>query len=124
MSRPASLSLSAGIEATDALCLLQQRLLMTEKEAAAPIQDLAAIGISRDQIVTSAETKDATQQPLSPLKIHQIQGDEKMLWQQCGSLVNRVYHMESLLQTLKLAILRLETEGGLDSSQKGNDWYI
>ncbi|XP_026219923.1 coiled-coil domain-containing protein 150 isoform X2 [Anabas testudineus] len=93
---------------------------MTEKEAAAPIQDLAAIGISRDQIVTSAETKDATQQPLSPLKIHQIQGDEKMLWQQCGSLVSRVYHMESLLQTLKLAILRLETEGGLDSSQKAN----
>ncbi|XP_035478261.2 coiled-coil domain-containing protein 150 isoform X7 [Scophthalmus maximus] len=37
-----------------------------------------------------------------------------MLWRHCDSLVSRVCRMESLLQTLKLTIFRLETERELD----------
>lgn len=107
-------------KAPEALALLQQRLLLDEKEAEALVQDIDVLGISREQILGSTETTDATQRALSPLNMHRIQGDESMLWQQCGSLVSRVCGMESLLQTLKLTIFRLKTERELDPSHTGN----
>lgn len=107
-------------KAPEALALLEQRLLLAEKEAEALVQDMGVLGISRDQILGSTKTTDASQRPLSPLKPHGIQGDESMLWQQCGTLVSRVCHMESLLQTLKLNIFRLKTERELDSSHTRN----
>ncbi|XP_032362987.1 coiled-coil domain-containing protein 150 [Etheostoma spectabile] len=116
MSRSAVLALNVGAQAPEALSLLHQRLLLAEEEAEALIQDMGALGISRDQILGSAQRTDATQHPGSPLKMRQVLGDEGMLRQQCDSLVSRVCRMESLLQTLKLTIFRLETERELDPS--------
>lgn len=102
--------------APEALSLLHQRLLLAEEEAEALIQDMGALGVARDQILGSVERMDATQQPVSPLKIRRVLGGEGMLWQQSDSLVSRMCRMESLLQTLKLTIFRLETERELDPS--------
>ncbi|KAM7413644.1 hypothetical protein PAMA_020840 [Pampus argenteus] len=113
MSRSA---LSVEATAPEALSLLHQRLLLAEEEAEALIQDMGSLGVSRDQILGSAKRIDASQQPVSPLKIHRVLGDEGMLWQQSDSVVSRVCRIESLLQTLKLTVFRLETERELDPS--------
>lgn len=120
MSRSATLPVSTDAKAPEALSLLQQRLLLAEKEAEALVMDMGALGVSRDQILGSSEIMDTTQLPLSPLMMCQIQGNERMLWHQCGSLESRLCHMENLLQTLKLTIFRLETERELDPSHTGN----
>ncbi|XP_035536641.1 coiled-coil domain-containing protein 150 isoform X2 [Morone saxatilis] len=113
MSRSAVPPFSVGATAPEALSLLHQRLLLAEEEAEALIQDMGVLGVSRDQILGSAERMGATQRPVSPLKMRRVFGDEGML---CDSLVSRVCRMESLLQTLKLTIFRLETERELDTS--------
>ncbi len=120
MSRSAIPPRSVGATAPEALSLLHQRLLLAEEEAEALIRDMGSLGVSRDQILGSAERSDATYHPVSPLKMRRVLGDEGMLWQQCDSLVSRVCRMESLLQTLKLTIFRLETERELDPSHTGN----
>ncbi|XP_042269422.1 coiled-coil domain-containing protein 150 [Thunnus maccoyii] len=116
MSRSAMPSLSVEATAPEALSLLDQRLLLAEEQTEALIQDMGSLGVSRDQILGSAERMDATQRPVSPLKIRHVLGDVGMLWQQCDSLVSRVCRMESLLQTLKLTVFRLEIERELDPS--------
>ncbi|KAM7399759.1 hypothetical protein PAMP_019004 [Pampus punctatissimus] len=113
MSRSA---LSVEASAPEALSFLHQRLLLAEEEAEALIQDMGSLGVSRNQILGSAKRMDASQRPVSPLKIHRVLGDEGMLWQQSDSLVSRVCRIESLLQTLKLTVFRLETERELDPS--------
>ncbi|XP_051254324.1 coiled-coil domain-containing protein 150 isoform X3 [Dicentrarchus labrax] len=113
MSRSAVPPFSVGATAPEALSLLHQRLLLAEEEAEALIQDMGVLGVSRDQILGSAERMGATQRPISPLKMRRVFGDEGML---CDSVVSRVCRMESLLQTLKLTIFRLETEKELDPS--------
>lgn len=124
MSSSATLPLSAGATAPDALSLLHQRLMLAEEEAEALIQDMGALGVSRDQILGSAERMGATQGPVSPLKMRRVLGDEGRLWHQCDSLMSRVCRMESLLQALKLTIFRLETERELDPSHSGNGSYV
>ncbi|KAL7400677.1 hypothetical protein ABVT39_015965 [Epinephelus coioides] len=116
MSRSAIPPLSVGATAPEALSLLHQRLLMAEEEAEALIRDMGTLGVSRDQILGSAQRMDATQRPVSPLKVRRVTGDEGALWRQCDALVSRVCRMESLLQTLKLTVFRLETERQLDPS--------
>ncbi|XP_049432864.1 coiled-coil domain-containing protein 150 isoform X2 [Epinephelus fuscoguttatus] len=116
MSRPAIPPLSVGATAPEALSLLHQRLLMAEEEAESLIRDMGTLGVSRDQILGSAQRMDATQRPVSPLKVRRVSGDEGALWRQCDALVSRVCRMESLLQTLKLTVFRLETERQLDPS--------
>ncbi|XP_078102917.1 coiled-coil domain-containing protein 150 isoform X1 [Sander vitreus] len=113
---PATRNVPLSHPGPEALSLLHQRLLLAEEEAEALIQDMGALGVSRDQILGSAQKIDTTQHPVSPLKMRWALGDEGMLWQQCDSLVSWVCHMESLLQTLKLTIFRLETERELDPS--------
>ncbi|XP_031139419.1 coiled-coil domain-containing protein 150 isoform X1 [Sander lucioperca] len=113
---PATRNVPLSHPGPEAMSLLHQRLLLAEEEAEALIQDMGALGVPRDQILGSAQRIYATQHPVSPLKMRWVLGDEGILWQQCDSLVSRVCRMESLLQTLKLTIFRLETERELDPS--------
>ena len=76
MSRSAILPLNVGATAPETLSLLHQRLLLAEEEAEALIRDMGALGVSRDQIVGSAERMGTTQQPVSPLKMRRVNGDE------------------------------------------------
>ncbi|TMS06990.1 Coiled-coil domain-containing protein 150 [Larimichthys crocea] len=107
-------ALRVGATAPEALSLLHQRLVLAEEEAEALIQDISTLGVSRDQMFGSAERMGAARSPVSPLKMRRVLWDEGSLWQRCESLVSRVCRMESLLQTLRLTIFRLETERELD----------
>lgn len=87
------------------LDLLHRRLLLAEEEAQEIIRGMGALGVTREDILGPAEKMGATQ---SPMKM------------QHDSLVSRMSRMESLLQTLKLTLFRLETERELDPSHSGN----
>ncbi|KAF0030259.1 hypothetical protein F2P81_016990 [Scophthalmus maximus] len=108
MSRSATVPLGAGgATAPDTLTLLHRRLLLAEEEAEGLIRDVGMLGVSPDDILGSRGAP-------SPPELRRVLGDESMLWRHCDSLVSRVCRMESLLQTLKLTIFRLETERELD----------
>ncbi|XP_028276106.1 coiled-coil domain-containing protein 150 isoform X3 [Parambassis ranga] len=105
---------SVGTTPPEALSLLQQRLLLAEEGTETLIRDMGELGISRAQILGHAGRADPIQRPASPLKMSWGPGDQGMLWKKCDSLVSRVCRIESLLQTLKLTVFRLETERELD----------
>ncbi|XP_071327921.1 coiled-coil domain-containing protein 150-like isoform X3 [Trachinotus anak] len=65
---------------------------------------------------TRANTTPCRPPQPAKMKVHWVPGDENLLWHQRDSLVSRVCRMESLLQTFKLTIFRLETERELDPS--------
>lgn len=114
MSRSATVPLGAGgATAPDTLTLLHRRLLLAEEEAEGLIRDVGMLGVSPDDILGSRGAP-------SPPELRRVLGDESMLWRHCDSLVSRVCRMESLLQTLKLTIFRLETERELDPPHTGN----
>lgn len=114
MSRSATVPLGAGgATAPDTLTLLHRRLLLAEEEAVGLIRDVGTLGVSPDDIMGSRGAP-------SPPELRRVLGDESMLWRHCDSLVSRVCRMESLLQTLKLTIFRLETERELDPPHTGN----
>ncbi|XP_035813543.1 coiled-coil domain-containing protein 150 isoform X1 [Amphiprion ocellaris] len=101
-----------GVGAPEPLILLHQRLLLAEQETEGLIRDLCELGVSRDQILESSERLGS----LSPLKMRWTLGDESILWEKYDSLVNQMCRIESLLQTLKLTVFRLETDRELDPS--------
>ncbi|KAG7235375.1 hypothetical protein INR49_032715 [Caranx melampygus] len=81
------------------LDLLHRRLLLAEEEAQGIIRSMGAMGVTSEDILGPAEIMAATQR---------------------DSLVSRVSRMESLLQTFKLTLFRLETERELDPSHSAH----
>uniref|UniRef100_A0A452HT83 Uncharacterized protein n=1 Tax=Gopherus agassizii TaxID=38772 RepID=A0A452HT83_9SAUR len=54
-------------------------------------------------------------QPVSPVRARvAFVGESDMLWKNCESLVNRMCRLESVVQTLKLNLFRLQTEKELN----------
>ncbi|KAG7471013.1 hypothetical protein MATL_G00119810 [Megalops atlanticus] len=120
MSRATIQPLSVGATAPETLSVLQQRLLVAEEQTEALIQDMASLGVSREQLLDpAASARDTCQRPVSPVHVWRALGGDKgegLLWRNCEALVSRVCRLESLLQTLKLTTFRLETERELNPS--------
>ncbi|XP_036393515.1 coiled-coil domain-containing protein 150 [Megalops cyprinoides] len=120
MSRATIQPLSVGATAPETLSVLQQRLLVAEEQTEALIQDMASLGVSREQLLDpAASARDTGQRPVSPVQVWRALGGDKgegLLWRNCEALVSRVCRLESLLQTLKLTNFRLETERELNPS--------
>ncbi|KAK1786111.1 hypothetical protein P4O66_017845, partial [Electrophorus voltai] len=118
MSRPTIPPLSVGATAPESLSLLQQRLLVAERQAEELAEQLDSLGASREQLQARTSDRIPPPRPLSPVKVYRALrpvGDG-VLWRQCESLVGRVCRLESLLHTLKLTTFRLETERELNPS--------
>lgn len=61
-------------------------------------------------------------QPVSPVRARvAFAGESDMLWKNCESLVNRMCRLESVVQTLKLNLFRLQTEKELNPKHAGTD---
>uniref|UniRef100_A0A803J6U0 Coiled-coil domain-containing 150 n=1 Tax=Xenopus tropicalis TaxID=8364 RepID=A0A803J6U0_XENTR len=100
--------------APETFSVLQQRMCVAEEQTEALISDLRALGVSSERF----ESKDFANQkpahimrPVSPLKARlAFTGDNDTLWKNCENLVNRMCHIESVMQTLKLSVFRMQTE--------------
>ncbi|XP_076832117.1 coiled-coil domain-containing protein 150 isoform X3 [Brachyhypopomus gauderio] len=117
MSRPTIPPLSVGATAPESLSLLQQRLLVAERQTEEVVQQLGSLGVSRERRARPSD-RTVPPRPPSPVKVYRalMPGGDSVLWRQCESLVARVCRLESVLHTLKLTTFRLETERELNPS--------
>ncbi|XP_015217235.2 coiled-coil domain-containing protein 150 isoform X1 [Lepisosteus oculatus] len=119
MSRAVIAPLQVGATAPEALSVLQQRLQAAEDQAEALIKDVGSLGVPREQLLAPSEPPPRP--PLSPLQARAaFGGGGAMLWRSYEDLVSRVCRMESLLQTLKLTVFRLETDRQLNPAHSAH----
>ncbi|MBN3298522.1 CC150 protein, partial [Amia calva] len=117
MSRMVIAPLHVGATAPESLSVLQQRLQVAEEQAEALIQGVGSLGVPREQLLATPLASSQPSQPLSPLQARTaFSGSGGVLWRSYEALVSRVCRMESLLQTLKLTVFRLETDRELNPS--------
>ncbi|KAM5280152.1 coiled-coil domain-containing protein 150 [Ctenodactylus gundi] len=100
--------------AAEVFTALQQRMRVVEEQTSALRDDLIMMdcGDKRDHLEVSRYLEDPVNQKIvSPIKTEVVcPGKTDVLWKNCEFLVNRMCHLESLIQSLKMNIFRLQTE--------------
>ncbi|XP_037705361.1 coiled-coil domain-containing protein 150 isoform X2 [Choloepus didactylus] len=121
MSRPVLSPTRINATASETLTVLQQRMKIVEEQTSSLRDDLIMLdfGEKRGQLET-ANSLEATlsQKSISPIQ-NQVScsGKTDILWKNCEFLVNRMCRLESLIQSLKMNIFRLQTEKDLSPQQ-------
>ncbi|XP_067155021.1 coiled-coil domain-containing protein 150 isoform X4 [Apteryx mantelli] len=90
---------------------------VAEEQASALARDLEALGVngqSLDLFHSKTLETPASYPAISPVQARVAFVGENTLWKNCESLVNRMCRLESVVQTLKLNIFRLQTEKELN----------
>ncbi|XP_010859186.1 PREDICTED: coiled-coil domain-containing protein 150 isoform X7 [Bison bison bison] len=118
MSRPVLSPTRINATASETFTVLQQRMRIVEEQTSSLRDDLIMLdfGDKRGQL----ETPECLEQPVSQNTTRPIQneiicsGKTNILWKNCEFLVNRMCRLESLIQSLKMNIFRLQTEKDLN----------
>ncbi|KAJ1064876.1 hypothetical protein K5549_005685 [Capra hircus] len=118
MSRPVLSPTRINATASETFTVLQQRMRIVEEQTSSLRDDLIMLdfGDKRGQL----ETPECLEQPVSQNITRPIQneiicsGKTNILWKNCEFLVNRMCRLESLIQSLKMNIFRLQTEKDLN----------
>ncbi|XP_072264478.1 coiled-coil domain-containing protein 150 isoform X2 [Pyxicephalus adspersus] len=123
MARPVIAPFSIRPTAPETFSVLEQRMRMAEEQTECLLSDLRALGDSSQKITSKEfeyEKHAGLLRPISPVKARPaFTGDSDTLWRNCENLVNRMCHMESTLQTLRLNLFRLHTDRELHTKQSG-----
>ncbi|XP_042707610.2 coiled-coil domain-containing protein 150 isoform X3 [Chrysemys picta bellii] len=118
MARPTIAPMSVSATAPEAFAVLQQRMSVVEEQTSALARDLELLGVngqSLDLFHSKPLETPGSHQPVSPVRARvAFVGESDMLWKNCESLVNRMCRLESVVQTLKLNLFRLQTEKELN----------
>ncbi|XP_039351328.1 coiled-coil domain-containing protein 150 isoform X4 [Mauremys reevesii] len=118
MARPPIAPMSVSATAPEAFAVLQQRMSVVEEQTSALARDLELLGVngqSLDLFHSKPLETPGSHQPVSPVRARvAFVGESDMLWKNCNSLVNRMCRLESVVQTLKLNLFRLQTEKELN----------
>ncbi|KAF6113023.1 coiled-coil domain containing 150 [Phyllostomus discolor] len=117
-SRPVLSPTHINATASETFTALKQRMRIVEEQTSSLRDDLIMLdfGEKRDRFETpeclSAPVK---QNIISPVQDEVIcSGKKDLLWKNCEFLINRMCHLESLIQSLKLNIFSLQTEKDLN----------
>ncbi|KAI4588392.1 hypothetical protein MJG53_002800 [Ovis ammon polii x Ovis aries] len=118
MSRPVLSPTRINATASETFTVLQQRMRIVEEQTSSLRDDLIMLdfGDKRGQL----ETPECLEQPVSQNITRPVQneiicsGKTNILWKNCEFLVNRMCRLESLIQSLKMNIFRLQTEKDLN----------
>uniref|UniRef100_A0A671G7A0 Coiled-coil domain containing 150 n=1 Tax=Rhinolophus ferrumequinum TaxID=59479 RepID=A0A671G7A0_RHIFE len=118
MSRPVVSPTHVSATASETFTVLQQRMRIVEEQTSSLRDDLIMLdfGEKRGQF----ETPKCLEGPVNQNLISPIQsevtcsGKTDILWKNCEFLVNRMCHLENLIQSLKMNIFRLQTEKDLN----------
>ncbi|XP_043361440.1 coiled-coil domain-containing protein 150 isoform X5 [Dermochelys coriacea] len=118
MARPPIAPMSVSATAPEAFAVLRQRMSVVEEQSSALARDLEMLGVngqSLDLFHSKPLETPGSPQPVSPVRARvAFAGESDMLWKNCESLVNRMCRLESVVQTLKLNLFRLQTENELN----------
>ncbi|XP_040827843.1 coiled-coil domain-containing protein 150 isoform X1 [Ochotona curzoniae] len=104
--------------ASEAFTVLQQRMRIVEEQTSSLRNDLIMLDYDdkRGQMEAPSCSEDSTsQRVITPVQNEVVNsGKTDVLWKNCEFLVNRMCHLESLIQSLKLNIFRIQTEKDLN----------
>nr|XP_006117963.1 coiled-coil domain-containing protein 150 isoform X3 [Pelodiscus sinensis]XP_006117964.1 coiled-coil domain-containing protein 150 isoform X3 [Pelodiscus sinensis] len=118
MARPPISPMSVNATAPEAFAVLQRRMRVVEESASALVSELEALGArgpSPHLFPSKPGEAPPSHRPLSPVRARaSFVGENAVLWRNCDSLVNRMCRLESVVQTLKLNLFRLQTEKELN----------
>ncbi|NWU48047.1 CC150 protein, partial [Dromas ardeola] len=118
MARPTVIPTSVRATAPEAFMVLHLRMRVVEEQANALVRDLEALGsfllFSLNHFHSKAPETPASHPAISPVQARVAFVGENTLWRNCETLVNRMCRLESVVQTLKLNIFRLQTEKELN----------
>nr|XP_010305498.1 PREDICTED: coiled-coil domain-containing protein 150 [Balearica regulorum gibbericeps] len=117
MARPTVIPTSVRATAPEAFMVLHLRMRVVEEQTSALVQDLEALGVdgqSLDRFHSQTSETPASHPAISPVQARVAFVGDNTLWKNCETLVNRMCRLESVVQTLKLNIFRLQTEKELN----------
>ncbi|VTJ65518.1 Hypothetical predicted protein, partial [Marmota monax] len=104
--------------ASETFTVLQQRMRIVEEQTSSLRDDLIMLnyGEKRGHLEPPKGLEELSSQKLfGPIKNEVIcSGKTDFLWKNCEFLVNRMCHLESLIQSLKMNIFRMQTEKDLN----------
>ncbi|XP_055967941.1 coiled-coil domain-containing protein 150 [Sorex fumeus] len=118
MSRSVLSPTHVNATASETVTVLQQRMRIVEEQTSSLRNDLIMFDL--DDKRGHMETPKCIEEPMNPGIISAKQngiicsGKADILWKNCEFLVNRMCHLESLIQSLKMNIFRLQTEKELN----------
>ncbi|XP_066882589.1 coiled-coil domain-containing protein 150-like [Kogia breviceps] len=122
MSRPVLSPACIDATASETFTVLQQRMRIVEEQTSSLRDDLTILDFGEKGHL---ETPKCLEEPVSQNIISPLQnevicsGRTDILWKNCEFLVNRMCRLESLIQSLKMNIFRLQAEKDLNP-QKTN----
>ncbi|KAL1770850.1 hypothetical protein HispidOSU_016819 [Sigmodon hispidus] len=104
--------------ASETFTVLHQKMRIVEEQTSSLRDDLIMLGCAdkRGQLETSTYFEvPASQKVISPIQSEVICPEKPgMLWKNYAFLVNRMCHLENLIQSLKMNIVHLQTEKELN----------
>uniref|UniRef100_A0A2R9BR42 Coiled-coil domain containing 150 n=1 Tax=Pan paniscus TaxID=9597 RepID=A0A2R9BR42_PANPA len=118
VSRPVLSPTHINATASETFTVLQQRMRIVEEQTSSLRDDLIMLdfGEKRGYLEAPNCLEDLdSQKVISPIQNEAIcAGKTDILWKNCEFLVNRMCRLESLMQSLKMNIFRLQTEKDLN----------
>nr|XP_028607784.1 coiled-coil domain-containing protein 150 isoform X3 [Podarcis muralis] len=124
MARPIIFPVSVHSTAPETFVVLNQRMKVVEEQTNALLKELHTLGIDGQsmELFPSKPLEDSEgHQTISPVRARTAFGGAKdTLWQTCETLVNRMCRLESVVQTMKLSMFRLQTEKELNPKHAAN----
>ncbi|XP_075385362.1 coiled-coil domain-containing protein 150 isoform X2 [Tenrec ecaudatus] len=119
MCRPVLSPTQVNATPAETFTVLQQRIRIVEEQTSSLRDDLLMLDIceGRGQLEApnSAEYLLSQKAIPGPVPTEQVySGKPDMVWENCEFLVNRMCRLESLIQSLKMNIFRLQTEKDLN----------
>ncbi|XP_026552654.1 coiled-coil domain-containing protein 150 [Pseudonaja textilis] len=124
MARPVISPMDVQPTAPETFVVLNQRMKVVEEETNALLNDLHKMGVSRpsmEQLPAIHLVHSEDHQSISPVQVRTaFVGANNSLWRTCETLVNRICRLESVIQTVKLNMFRLQTEKELNPKHAAN----
>ncbi|XP_061200242.1 coiled-coil domain-containing protein 150 [Neopsephotus bourkii] len=118
MARPIIVPMRVTATVPEAFMVLHLRMNMVEEQTSALVRDLEELGVNGQSLEHfHSETSETPTHPpaISPVQARVAFVGENTLWKNCEMLVNRMCRLESVVQTLKSNIFRLQAEKELSS---------
>ncbi|XP_069753026.1 coiled-coil domain-containing protein 150 isoform X2 [Narcine bancroftii] len=99
-----------GATVPETFAVLHHRIIAAEEQTDALIQEVESLGICIEDSGTPKIGGDDSWRPVSPLNTRRAFGVENdVLWKNYELLVSRVCRLESVIQTMKLNLFRIQT---------------
>ncbi|KAL8183797.1 UNVERIFIED_CONTAM: hypothetical protein K2H54_053033 [Gekko kuhli] len=124
MARPIIAPVSVNATAPETFAVLNQRMRAVEEQTSSLLKDMEALGAnsySMEFLPPKPSEHSDVRPSIAPLCARAaFVGENETLWKNCERLVSRMCRLESVTQTLKLSVFRLQTEKELNPQHAAN----